>query len=103
MTSGEEILTRAMSFPMEEVLERYAKDQNLPLEVACEHERELKRYLALCALNPASSYGMRGPIDELWHTFVIFTEKYASFCDQVAGRFLHHSPNASPRTDQTAQ
>ena len=35
---------------------------------------------------------MTGAVDELWHTFVIFTREYAAFCDAVAGRFLHHVP-----------
>lgn len=95
MLSSEEVIARAMSFPMGDVLERYAKEQRLPLDVAEEHERELKRFLALCAIEPTSSYGMRGPIDELWHTFIVFTEQYAAFCDQVVGHFLHHSPNTS--------
>jgi hypothetical protein len=96
MASSAETIARAMSFHMEEVVERYAKDQDLPLEIARTHERELKRYLALSALEP-EGYGMRGPIDELWHTFIMFTEKYATFCNQVAGRFLHHTPNTSDR------
>ena len=99
----EDILARAMSFPMADVLERYAKEQNLPLDITYEHERELKRYLALCAADPASSYGMRGPIDELWHTFILFTEQYSAFCYQVAGRFLHHSPNTSNGKVQATQ
>jgi hypothetical protein len=97
MVSAEEVVARAMSFPMEDVTERYAQEQKLPLEVAYEHEHELKRYLALCAMDPVASYGMRGPIDEIWHTFIMFTEQYALFCDQVAGRFLHHSPSTSNR------
>jgi hypothetical protein len=100
MASEAEVLASAMSFPMNEVVERYAKEQSLPYDVACEHERELKRYLALCARDGAG-YGMRGPIDELWHTFIVFTEKYAKFCQQVGGRFLHHSPNTSPNTSDS--
>jgi len=90
---AEAVVERALSFPMPEVVERYAKEQRLPLSVAEEHAIELKRYLALCALHPDAPYGMRGPIDEIWHTFIVFTESYAAFCDQVAGRFLHHAPN----------
>jgi hypothetical protein len=45
---------------------------------------------------------MMGAIDELWHTFVIFTREYAQFCQAVAGQFLHHVPEvegkASPAT-----
>ena len=97
------LIARAEDFPMEEVLKRYVKDKNLPLQVAHEHERELKRFLALCALNPKGSYGMAGPVDELWHTFLLFTKNYAFFCDEVAGVFLHHVPNtAESRRDITS-
>jgi hypothetical protein len=81
-----------MDFPMDQVIGRYSKDEGLPLAAAKEHERELKRYLLLCALNPSEHYGMRGPIDKLWHTFLVFTKDYAKFSDEVAGRFLHHDP-----------
>jgi hypothetical protein len=37
------IIERAMSFPMEEVVARYAKKEGLSLLVAAEHEREMKR------------------------------------------------------------
>lgn len=86
-------IRRAMEFPMEHVVRRYADDEGLPLEVAYEHERELKRYLALCATHPGELYRMRGPIDNLWHTFIIFTEDYHRFCEEVAGTFIHHFPD----------
>ena len=56
-----------------------------------EHEREIKRFLALSSLYPGR-YGMRGPLDELWHTFIIFTSWYARFCKRLGGGFIHHFP-----------
>jgi len=100
---AEAVVERALSFPMSEVVQRYAKDQHLPLSIAEEHSIELKRYLALCALHPETSYGMRGPIDEFWHTFIVFTERYQAFCDQIAGRFLHHAPNVPEDERETGQ
>jgi hypothetical protein len=90
---GQEILERAMNFPMDTVLITYAEKQELPLEIAREHERELKRYLALCAIKPEVVYGMKGPIDQLWHEFVLSTEQYETFCKKVSGSFLHHRPH----------
>lgn len=55
-----EVLEKAMSFQMDDVVQRYAQESDLPLEVARDHERELKRYLALYAINPDKTYGMRG-------------------------------------------
>ncbi len=86
------VIARAMAFPMESVIQRYAADQKLPMSVAAEHEIELKRFLSLCAMNRSASYGMAGPVDELWHTFIIFTREYAQFCRSVAGHFIHHVP-----------
>ena len=99
----QQIIDRAMSFPMEDVVTRYAKDHDLPLSVAQDHERELKRYLALFAINPDTKYGMRGQIDELWHTFLMFTKEYAQFCNQVAGRFIHHVPATTLPKQGTAK
>lgn len=92
------VIAKAITFPMKPVVERYAKDADVPIEVAREYEQELKRYLALCALDQTACYDMYGPVDKLWHTFLMFTQQYAAFCQSVAGRFLHHVP--STETDK---
>jgi len=51
---------------MGKIVARYIRDNGLTEEVAREHETEVKRYLAMCAINPKAHYGMRGPIDEPW-------------------------------------
>ncbi|MGV1905722.1 glycine-rich domain-containing protein [Agrobacterium cavarae] len=84
----------ASRFTLEPVLSRYCREEGLSPDIAQAHRRELLRFLALCATatNHGKSYGMTGAVDELWHTFVIFTREYADFCEAVAGRFLHHVP-----------
>lgn len=97
-------INRAMKFEMGRIVERYVRDEGLTETIAREHEQELKRFLAMCALNPNAQYGMKGPIDELWHTFLIFSKDYAQFCDHVAGRFIHHVPESGdekPRNSDT--
>ena len=86
-------IEKVTNFHLSSVLERYARDQDLDLEQAKEHERELKRYFALVIDNPGTTYGMCGPIDELWHTFLMFTLLYQQFRETTAGRFIHHFPN----------
>lgn len=34
-------------------------------------------------------------VDFVWHTFILDTREYASFCDEQFGYFLHHVPNSS--------
>jgi hypothetical protein len=47
----QEIIRRAMVFPMDKVLFKYRKDKDLSAEVASQHEREIKRFLALTAFS----------------------------------------------------
>ena len=89
---AQHVIQTAMDFSMDLVIAKYSEKYNVPMVVAKEHEMELKRYLALCALNPARVLGMAGPVDDLWHTFICFTKEYAKFCQQIAGRFIHHAP-----------
>jgi len=32
------------------------------------------------------------PIDEAWHTFILHTKEYASYCRDRFGRFIDHVP-----------
>ncbi len=38
-------------------------------------------------------------LDEMWHTFVLFTYEYASFCDEYLGAFVHHAPTTKAQKD----
>lgn len=93
LADRKKIIDRAMSFPMDEVLKKYSKEQSLPLEIAREHEREIKRFLILSVINPQTRYLMAGPMDEIWHMFILFTRKYREFCNSVAGYFIDHFPS----------
>lgn len=84
---------RAMEFQLNDIITRYARDYELSYEDAERHMFELRRFLAMCAINDGPAYGMRGQIDEAWHTFIMFTREYADFCQAVGGRFIHHQPN----------
>jgi len=96
----QDVIELALGFPMEEVVRRYARDYQASLDDAKRLERELKRYLTLCALDLDKGYAMAGPVDGLWHTFLLFTRLYTRFCDQVAGRFLHHEPGDIENEDE---
>lgn len=42
----------------------------------------------LCAIHPEMK-----DIDNMWHTFLIFTQEYHRFCDNyLGGIFFHHEP-----------
>lgn len=88
------IVEKAEQFPMEKVIARYMDEAEVDPQRAAGHERELKRFLALCAIYHGP-IGMRGKVDELWHEFLMFTEDYHRFCDELGGKFIHHIPNSN--------
>ncbi len=82
----------AMGFPMDRIVARYRKENDVSQEVAHMHEREVKRYLAICASHKGQWFPMVASIDALWHTFLIFTKEYQEFCRALGVPFIHHSP-----------
>ena len=60
---------------------------------------ELKRWMALCLINPQKVYSMRGPVDKMWHTFILFTHDYRRFC-YTYGAFVHHFPELPSDRDE---
>lgn len=39
-------------------------------------------------------------VDEMWHSFMLFTQAYAQFCETYFGWFLHHMPTTSTEREQ---
>lgn len=55
---------------------------------------EYQRFLALIAVCPEGGIGMySSSVDKLWHSHLLLTRKYRSFCQQMYGRFIDHEPN----------
>jgi len=51
-------------------------------------DRVLKK---VCGTRP----GICSPTDQIdaaWHEFVLYTQDYAAFCNDMFGRFIHHIP-----------
>jgi hypothetical protein len=56
---------------------------------------EFKKYMTLFALG-YEELGMISPdVDEIWHSFILFTEEYTRFCNSIFGKYIHHAPNTS--------
>ena len=61
-------------------------------------ETGLRQWLRGCgaALRDGQIIGMPShAVDEAWHGFILCTERYAAFCDDAYGGFLHHHPDGS--------
>lgn len=85
----------AEAFDISPVLERYKAEEGGDDAGARRQWRELVRFLMMVGHAGERGYGMHGPVDGLWHHFVLHTALYQSFCERYAGRFLHHHPGTS--------
>ncbi|MEY4581002.1 MAG: hypothetical protein RL701_5705, partial [Pseudomonadota bacterium] len=97
----EEVLAFDYPWVVPKFRERYALS-------LCETQdifQETKRWLWLIAYSQATP-GAPKPltiiglneltvVDEMWHTFVLFTEAYTQFCHRYFGRYLHHMPSTA--------
>jgi len=57
---------------------------------------EFKKFVAILILNDGQNRRIEMVseiVDEVWHTFILFTKEYADFCNKVMGKFIHHEPN----------
>jgi hypothetical protein len=64
----------------------------LPPTHAEEAVREFRRYLGLHVLGEPPPAIFSQSVDEVWHTCLTFTRRYAELCEAAFGRFLHHRP-----------
>lgn len=63
-------------------------------------ERITDQALAFLAAGATATQPL-GPsalVDIGWHTFLIHTRDYTAFCEQVAGRYIHHEPSEEGET-----
>ncbi|MCM3726448.1 hypothetical protein M3226_12195 [Neobacillus cucumis] len=57
---------------------------------------ELKRYFLLSNLLKTTPMFSQ-EVDEVWHTMILFTQKYQIFSERFLGEMLHHTPNINPK------
>jgi hypothetical protein len=92
-------LGQALRYRNRDVVETFAERFQLPAVEAGGLFDDTKRWLWLSAQPDAPPMHITTEtriLDEVWHTFVLYTEAYAGFCQTRFGRFLHHEPT-SPR------
>lgn len=88
-----QLLYKALNFDLTDITERYKDTYKVSDEIAKLHEEECKKYLLLCSLFPEEKLGMKGIVDNYWHTFLLFTKDYVKFCNAIGSTFIHHIPN----------
>ena len=61
---------------------------------------EFKKFMAIVVINHDTGKRVEMVselVDEIWHTFILFTNEYRKFCDTLVGEYIHHEPNVDSR------
>ncbi|STX81338.1 Uncharacterized conserved protein [Legionella busanensis] len=99
------------AYKNDKVTLRYCKDYPNTKMHSEEALKELMKFIWLCLkhnsdkeknpYNPLLNFSCTihqemADIDNIWHTFLLFTRDYQNFCDQyLRGNFFHHEPITS--------
>lgn len=77
------------------VHEKIKKESKLPGENLEKLEIEFKKFLKLTLSEEGPLAMIDFRVDELWHSFILFTPQYLRFCEEIMGFFVHHQPRTS--------
>jgi hypothetical protein len=107
-------LSRVLSYKNPEIIARFRKDFGLPKKISETIFEDMLRYLwvatkadLLIKRDPEAakevprSIDMREQyviVDEMWHTFILYSQAYAMFCKKYFGYYIYHSPTPTLRT-----
>ncbi|MFK3735675.1 glycine-rich domain-containing protein [Streptomyces sp. NPDC088090] len=78
------------------LVNRIVKDEKIEPALAERIMSDTLGFLDACGNNPGAPLAPSELVDIGWHTFIVYTEPYADFCQRTAGRFIHHSPADEP-------
>ncbi len=94
-------LEDVLNYRHDETVMRFMDNYEMSFEEAADIFREMKLFLALMAKFPEEYIFTHEPlwvIDEMWHTFLMYTWDYEDFCKKYLGRMIHHAP--TPRAQK---
>lgn len=84
-------ILKLQRYDLNKITEYFSLVEDIDATEAKLLEMEVKKYLFLIAKNK-KEYGMSGMVDKYWHTFILFTKEYFSFCDYLGVNYIHHMP-----------
>jgi hypothetical protein len=71
-------------------------------EIARLLEEEFKKFVILTLIKPGVAHAPPGAVDMYWHFFILHSEQYSAFCEEVWGNFKG-IPSIDITTQQSMQ
>ena len=99
-------LEQALAYRDDQILYKFQERWDVSFEEASELFEETKKWLWLqvAARKQPGSPPMAmtvslAMVDEMLHTFILFTREYIQYCDKNYGVYLHHAPMTKKAKD----
>ena len=100
-------LEEVLAYQNDSILYKFQESFDLPFEEVKMLFEETKKWLWLNAVAIDEKQGIElfidGPlalVDEMWHTFILFTRPYHEFCHRYFGFYIHHAPTTKAEKDE---
>lgn len=99
-----------LAYQNDDIVYKFMENFDVSFEESTMLFNETKKWLWMCAITKMrQNKGEEVPVltideplimlDEMWHTFVLFTKAYGQFCKEYFGFFIHHSPTTKREKD----
>jgi hypothetical protein len=96
-------LAEVLAYRNQDIIDKFQENWDVTEDFAAELFEETKKWLWLSADSIyRESIGETVPplaigfsmtlLDEMWHTFILFTKDYQAFCKQYFGFYINHAP-----------
>src|SRR5215217_6985164 len=85
-------LQRLQDFDLSPVRARLVKQGVLPVQGVDGAIFEFRRFLGLLIVGYRELPMPSAPVDEVWHTCLLFSRIYVDLCEQTLGDFVHYEP-----------
>ena len=87
------------SFDFRFVIQRLV-ESGMSIQDALSYKRDFQKFIILTLIYNRPIVPSRNA-DIFWHEFILYTETYSEFCQNIAGRFIHHRPSNSPKNSRS--
>ncbi|MEM1312875.1 MAG: hypothetical protein AAGF07_05445 [Patescibacteria group bacterium] len=93
LVKNEQLLEKILDWDLSKVVDFAVKENpTIDKQAILSSEDEYKHFIYLVIVSGTILPVPTQVVDLIWHSHVLHTKDYMSFCDQVAGKFIHHSP-----------
>lgn len=105
-------LEEVLAYQNQDIIDKFLENWSVSEDEAKEIFEETKKWLWISAKgiaeepDPAKRQVLAITnsmtlLDEMWHTFILFTSEYLVFCKRYFGFYLHHAPTTKSQKEES--